>query len=112
MRPWIWVGTTEPLALPRQCELTKINQSTVYATHLAAKPDVQELSLLALIDVEYTRHPLYGSRKMKVHLCIMGYKVNRNRVQRMMGTLGSSPGIVRGGIPMNIAWQARGVEMK
>jgi len=32
---------------------------------MAAKPDEQELELLALIDVEFTRHPFYGSRKIR-----------------------------------------------
>ena len=45
-----------------------LNRSTVYAPHLAAKPDAQELTLLALIDAEYTRHPFYGSRKIKIYL--------------------------------------------
>jgi len=35
---------------------------------MAAKPDEQELTLLALIDAEYTRHPFYGSRKIKIYL--------------------------------------------
>jgi putative transposase len=57
-----WVSTNEPLTLARQCELTGINRSTVYAPHMAAKPDERELTLLALIDAKYTRHPFYGSR--------------------------------------------------
>jgi len=36
---------------------------------MAANPDEQELTLLALIDAEYTRHPFYGSRKIKIPLC-------------------------------------------
>jgi putative transposase len=44
--------------------------------------------LLNLIDEEYTRHPFYGSRKMKVWLCLQGHLVNRKRVQRLMRILG------------------------
>ena len=65
-----------------------VNRSTVYAPHLAAKPDRQELALLALIDVEYTRRPFYGSRKIKIYLQNLGYKINRKRVQRLMAMLG------------------------
>ena len=65
-----------------------LNRSTVYAPHLAAKPDAQELTLLALIDAEYTRHPFYGSRKIKIYLRGLGHKINRKRVQRLMGMLG------------------------
>ena len=83
-----WVSPTEPLALTRQCELTGVARSTVYAPGLAAKPDEQELTLLELIDAEYTRHPFYGSRKIRHYLCGLGHKINRKRVQRLMGLLG------------------------
>ena len=83
-----WVGTIEPLALTRQCELTGVARSTVYAPPLAATPDEQELTLLGLIDAEYTRHPFLGSRKIRQYLRGLGYKINRKRVQRLMGVLG------------------------
>ncbi len=83
-----WVGILEPLALSRQCELAGVARSTVYAPRPAPKPDEQELTLLALIDAEYTRRPFYGSRKMKVYLRGMGHRINRKRVQRLMSVLG------------------------
>ena len=76
------------MALTRQCELTGIPRSSVYAPRLAAAPDEQELTLLVQIDAEYTRHPFYGSRKMMVYLRAMGHRINRKRVQRLMGILG------------------------
>ncbi len=51
--------------------------------------------LLRLLDEEYTRHPFYGSRRMKKYLGECGYSVNRKRVQRLMqklGLVGMSPG--------------------
>ena len=60
----------------------------MYAPHLAAKPDEQELALLVLIDVEYTRRPFYGSRKIKIYLRNLGHRINRKRVQRLMALLG------------------------
>jgi len=48
--------------------------------------------LLRLLD---TRHPFYGSRRMKKYLGECGYSVNRKRVQRLMqklGLVGMSPG--------------------
>ena len=83
-----WVGAIEPLALTRQCELAGVNRSTAYAPHLAAKSGEQELMLLVLIDAEYTRHPFYGSRKIKIYLRGLVHKINRKRVQRLMGILG------------------------
>lgn len=76
------------MALTRQCELAGIPRSTVYAPHRAAQPDEQESLLLAQIDAEYTRHPFYGSRKMRVYLRRLGHRINRKRVQRLMGKLG------------------------
>jgi hypothetical protein len=55
---------------------------------MAAKPDAQELTLLALIDAEYTRHPLYSNRKIKICLRSLGYKINCKRVQRLIGMVG------------------------
>jgi putative transposase len=52
------------------------------------EPDPEERALLALIDAEYTRHPFYGSRKMVIYLERLGHRVNRKRVQRLMGILG------------------------
>jgi putative transposase len=60
------------LALTRQCELAGINRSTVYAPQMAAKPDEQKLVLLALIDAEFTRHPFFGSRKIRQYLRGLG----------------------------------------
>ncbi|RFC32742.1 MAG: HTH-like domain-containing protein [Candidatus Nitrotoga sp. MKT] len=62
---------------------------------MAAKPDAQELTLLALIDAEYTRHSFYGSRKIKICLRSLGHKINCKRVQRLMGMMelaGMAPG--------------------
>ncbi|MGL5048820.1 MAG: IS3 family transposase [Shewanella sp.] len=43
---------------------------------------------MQLIDEEYTRHPFFGSRKIRVYLCGLGHKVNRKYVQRLMRILG------------------------
>jgi putative transposase len=52
------------------------------------EPDAEAMELLALIDAEYTRHPFYGSRKMVIYLGQVNHRVNRKRVQRLMGVLG------------------------
>lgn len=46
------------------------------------------MALLELIDTEYTRHPFLGSRKIRQYLRCLGHKINRKRVQRLMGMLG------------------------
>lgn len=44
--------------------------------------------LMRIIDEEYTRHPFLGSRGMRSYLCRLGHRVNRKRVQRLMGLMG------------------------
>ena len=82
------MDATEPMPLTRQCELTGVARSTVYAPRLAATPDAGDIALLELIDAEYTRRPFYGSRKVMHYLRGLGYKINRKRVQRLMRVLG------------------------
>ncbi len=79
-----WVGSSEPLALTRQCELTGVAR----APRVVAPPGAQELTLLGLIDAQYTRHPFYGRRKIRGCLRGLGHSINRKRVQRLMGVLG------------------------
>lgn len=83
-----WISVNDTLALTQQSKLANVNRTTVYAPHQPAQPDANELILLKLIDCEYTRHPFYGSRKIKHYLIGLGYKINRKRVQRLMGMLG------------------------
>lgn len=63
-------------------------RSSVYAPRVVKATDEQELALLTLIDTEYTRHPFYGSRKIRHYLSTIGHNINRKRVQRLMRTLG------------------------
>jgi putative transposase len=43
---------------------------------------------MRLIDEEYTRHPFYGSRKMRDFLERQGWPVSRKRVRRLMRKMG------------------------
>jgi len=90
-----WVSSSEPLPLTLQCELAGVARSAVYAPEAVVVASGEELELLGLIDAEYTRHPFYGSRKIRKFLCDIGYRINRKRVQRLMrilGLAGMAPG--------------------
>lgn len=90
-----WITEEEPLSIIRQCELSSICRSSVYARGQEKAAKEEELVLCRLIDEEYTRHPFYGSRRMVVYLKTQGYRVNRKRVRRLMrqmGIMGISPG--------------------
>jgi len=74
------------LSVRRQCELVGLPRSSYYREP-GGEPE-ENLELMKLIDEEYTRHPFYGSRKMKKYLRNLGYKVSRKRVQRLMRLMG------------------------
>jgi putative transposase len=70
----------------QQTRLIGIARSTVYAAK--ATTSEKELTLLGLIDEEYTRHPFYGNRRLALSLRKLGYVVNRKRMRRLMKKLG------------------------
>lgn len=74
------------LSIRRQCELISLPRSSYYRT--AATENEGNLTLMRLIDEEYTRHPFFGSRKMVLYLLRNGHKVNRKHVQRLMRLMG------------------------
>ena len=79
----------EALSIARQCELLHLPRSSYYRSGVNLSGVSQaDLELMRLIDEEYTRHPFYGSRKIRTFLRRQGYKVNRKRVQRLMRKMG------------------------
>ncbi len=75
------------LSIRRQCELVGLNRSTFYWQPAAESP--LNLTLMRLIDQEYTRAPFYGYRKMTARLNNQhGYAVNHKRVARLMTKMG------------------------
>lgn len=78
----------ESLSISRQCELIELPRSSYYRKSSLNKESDENLALMRLIDKEYTKHPFYGSRKMRNYLHRQGYKVNRKRVQRLMRKMG------------------------
>lgn len=70
----------------QQTRLVGIARSTVYAAKSTISEE--ELTLLGLIDEEYTRHPFYGNRRLALSLRKLGYVVNRKRMRRLMKKLG------------------------
>jgi len=76
------------LSIARQCELIGLPRASYYRDAAAGEESAENLELMRLIDEEYTRHPFYGSRKIRDWLRRQGYKVNRKRVQRLMHKMG------------------------
>ena len=74
------------MSIKRQCELLCLNRSTYY--YKTRKDDNHNIHLMNLIDEEYTRHPFYGVRRMKVMLERKGHKVNHKRIRRLSRKMG------------------------
>jgi putative transposase len=74
------------VSVRRQCELLGVNRSGLY--YEPAGESEENLTLMRLLDEQYTRAPFYGSRKMVEWLRTRGYDVNRKRVSRLMALMG------------------------
>jgi putative transposase len=85
MRLWVDPEDTV-LSVSHQCDLLGLSRSSYY--YEPATETAENLSLMEMIDREYTRHPFYGSRRMVLWLQREGYAVNRKRVQRLMRQMG------------------------
>jgi putative transposase len=83
------IQADKEISITRQCKLLSLPRSSYYRSPCDPLRMSQEnLRLMRLIDEEYTRHPFYGSRKIKVWLNRQGYNVSRKRVQRLMRKMG------------------------
>ena len=75
------------LSIRRQCDLIGLSRGTFYRQPGGESPF--NLTLMQLIDKEYTRAPFYGYRKMTVRLNKQQrYQVNHKRVARLMRKMG------------------------
>lgn len=77
---------SKKISLSWQCKVLELARSSFY--YQRVEPDPEGITLMHLIDEQYTRTPFYGSRKMVVFLKGQGYGINRKRVQRLMREMG------------------------
>jgi putative transposase len=67
--------------------LLGISRSTLYYKKAEIKEN--DLEIMKLIDMQYTKYPFYGSRRMMFWLRTeKGYKVNRKHIRRLMRLMG------------------------
>ena len=74
------------LSLSKQCRLLGISRSTAY--YRPRPVSARDLEMMRLIDAQYLKTPVYGSRSMRNHLRRLGHNINRKRVQRLMRLMG------------------------
>lgn len=72
------------ISVRRQCELLGLNRSSYYAEQALGQENETNLRLMECIDLQYTKTPFYGSRRMTAWLKASGHPVNRKRIQRLM----------------------------
>ena len=77
------------LSIARQCDLVGLPRSTYY--YPAQGESVEHLTLMHLLDQQYTETPSYGIRRMTAWLRSPGYAVNHKRVARRLRTMGLEP---------------------
>jgi putative transposase len=73
-------------SIVRQCELIGLSRSSYYYQPAPETPE--NLALMAMIDREYMARPFLGSRRLRTWLRRQRHRVNRKRVQRLMGLMG------------------------
>ena len=76
------------LSILRQCALLGLPRANYYRNATGAEESEINLNFMRLIDEEYTRHPFFGSRKMRDYLRRLGHRINRKRVRRLMRKMG------------------------
>lgn len=73
-------------SLRQQCGLLGLNRSSLYYQPVAESEE--NLSLMRLLDEQYTRTPCYGVLRMAAYLRSLGHDVNVKRVRRLLRTMG------------------------
>ena len=70
------------LSIVKQCELLQIHRSGVY--YKPTEESDLNLELMRLMDEHYLHHPFKGASRMHTWLTMdKGYKVSKNRIERL-----------------------------
>ena len=70
------------LSVVKQCELLKVSRSGFYYEPV---PETEEnLAIMRVLDEQYLKTPFFGTEKLVVLLILMGYKINKKRLRRLM----------------------------
>jgi putative transposase len=74
------------LSIARQCDLVGLPRSTY--DYRGQGESAENLTLMRLLDQQYTDAPYYGVRRMTAWLRSQGYHVHHKRVARLLHTMG------------------------
>ncbi len=74
------------LSIVKQCELLEISRSGLY--YEPVKESEENLKLMRLMDEQYLKTPFYGVERLLVLFIVLGYRINRKRLRRLMKLMG------------------------
>lgn len=86
-----FVDEAGPMSKKRQCELLDVPRSSLYHSRRVPDKRAQDELLMREMDEIYLEEPTYGSRRLLDQLKLMGHKVGRDRVRRLMREMGIEP---------------------
>lgn len=74
------------LSIRSQCDLIGLNRSNLY--YRPVEVSCETLDIMNHIDRVFTKHPFFGSRKIRKDLLKAGYVIGKDRVQSLMRQMG------------------------
>ncbi len=74
------------LSMVKQCELLAVSRSGLYYEPVAES--TENLAVMRFLDEQYLSTPFYGVERLLVLLTVLGYRINRKRVRRLMKLMG------------------------
>lgn len=73
---------SKDLSIIKQCDLLEISRSGFYYKPVEEKQ--ANLEIMRIMDEQYFKTPFYGTERLLVLLVVMGYKINRKRLRRLI----------------------------
>lgn len=70
------------LSVVKQCELLEVSRSGFYYEPVAETEE--NLAIMRVLDEQYFKTPFFGTEKLVILLILMGYKINKKRLRRLM----------------------------
>lgn len=74
------------LSVTGQCDLLSISRSGFY--YEPVPESAENLAIMRLLDEQYFKTPFYGVERLLVLLTVLGYRINRKRLRRLMRVQG------------------------
>lgn len=74
------------ISVVTQCGLLNIQRSGLY--YIPSVESEENLAIMKILDKQYLNTPFYGVERLLYTLILLGYKINRKRLRRLMQVVG------------------------